>query len=178
MVARVPRRGVKKELLAGGENEEVAPLRTPALISAVDVTTCVNTAFTTKNARFETASYVQQIAEDMTRQRARDHPESFTSEIEILIPKKRKTLFYHPTLAKEFVTRLENTYPGITFQSADDVFVANDHEPAAIARRAATYIIYQKMDAYTRVPVLDRSDIGGNERSSAIEPTPEFITAV
>lgn len=146
---------IEPRLTAGGnvvEEAPVAPTSTPVVptatvriaeaVPAADVTRSVNTTATTRAARLEVATYVQEIAEDMTRQRARDHPESFVGEIESLVPKKKKTLYHHPTLAKQHVTRLAETYPGITFQATEEAFVSNDHEVAAIARRAATHVIY------------------------------------
>lgn len=119
-----------------------------------------------KHAKLEVASYVQQIAEDVTRQRAMERPESFLAEVEILMPQKRKVLSYHPSLPAKDLAHLVDTYPGIDFQASTEMLVCNDHELAAIARRAATYSIYSRMDAFVKVETLDRSDIGGNEELS------------
>lgn len=132
----------------------------------LDVTKNLYTSNVVKHAKLEVASYVQQIAEDVTRQRALERPESFLAEVEVLVPYKRKVLYYHPSLPTRDLALLAETYPGIEFQPATGMMVCNDHELAAIARRAATHNIYTQMYAYAKVETLDRSDIGGNQELS------------
>lgn len=81
----------------------------------LNVTKQLYTSNLVKHAKLEVASYVQQISEDITRQRALERPESFLAEVEVLMPYKRKVLYYQPALPAKDLALLVETYPGIDF---------------------------------------------------------------
>lgn len=155
-------------LAIGGDAADAPPAETStAVVPAYDpLPVRPPIATVMKAARHESEPMLQQIADDVLRQRAYEDPTSFVNEVAPLVQKPKKRFGYHPTLAAKYVQRLEREFPGVTFYADHDQMTSNCHELAAVARRVATYEIYMLMEAYGISPYLDRSDIGGNEELS------------
>lgn len=90
---------------------------------------------------------VRNTANALFMQRISELPESFDPFVAPMVVKERPTLKYHPSLSSRDLNRLKETYPWISFVADESAGVKNDHECAALARRAATLMTYEKMKA-------------------------------